>query len=308
MCPMVPTFTCGLLRSNFSLAMSSRPLSTLRVRSCACALPTVAAIDRSADSLSLGAWTAVSTGVASGAGADDQNRTGDLVLTKDALCQLSYIGLRAFRLASSAISRPFASLTSVAATSLVRSDWLAILARVDPEPMALRTEPLTAIAPCALAMRAKAWSGRRGSNPRPTAWKAVTLPLSYSRLRARLPFCSTLRRGKPARASRAPVSRAGLPTATLDPWLAQAEPAFATARVGLPTEARVQRAKVGGEGRTRTFEATRATDLQSAAFDRSATSPVVCVDLESRVLSTSLTLSRTRMFPRLASGGAGGGI
>jgi hypothetical protein len=26
------------------------------------------------------------------------------------------------------------------------------------------------------------WSGRRGSNPRPTAWKAVTLPLSYSRM------------------------------------------------------------------------------------------------------------------------------
>ena len=25
------------------------------------------------------------------------------------------------------------------------------------------------------------WSGRRGSNPRPTAWEAVTLPLSYSR-------------------------------------------------------------------------------------------------------------------------------
>src|SRR5208283_4526696 len=29
----------------------------------------------------------------------------------------------------------------------------------------------------------KLWSGRRGSNPRPTAWKAVTLPLSYSRPR-----------------------------------------------------------------------------------------------------------------------------
>jgi hypothetical protein len=28
-------------------------------------------------------------------GADVQDRTGDLVLTKDALCQLSYIGLRA---------------------------------------------------------------------------------------------------------------------------------------------------------------------------------------------------------------------
>src|ERR1700692_2779751 len=25
------------------------------------------------------------------------------------------------------------------------------------------------------------WSGRRESDPRPTAWKAVTLPLSYSR-------------------------------------------------------------------------------------------------------------------------------
>ncbi len=30
-------------------------------------------------------------------GADDRDRTGDLVLTKDALCQLSYIGLRRFR-------------------------------------------------------------------------------------------------------------------------------------------------------------------------------------------------------------------
>src|SRR5258708_22036469 len=29
--------------------------------------------------------------------------------------------------------------------------------------------------------RLNLWSGRRESNPRPTAWKAVTLPLSYSR-------------------------------------------------------------------------------------------------------------------------------
>jgi hypothetical protein len=28
----------------------------------------------------------------------------------------------------------------------------------------------------------KKWSGRRESNSQPTAWKAVTLPLSYSRL------------------------------------------------------------------------------------------------------------------------------
>jgi hypothetical protein len=35
-----------------------------------------------------------------------------------------------------------------------------------------------------------------------------------------------------------------------------------------------KRAKAGGEGRIRTSEAARATDLQSAAFDRFATSPV----------------------------------
>ena len=33
------------------------------------------------------------------------------------------------------------------------------------------------------------WSGRRGSNPRPTAWKAVTLPLSYSRIRVTIVGC-----------------------------------------------------------------------------------------------------------------------
>ena len=36
-----------------------------------------------------------------------------------------------------------------------------------------------------------------------------------------------------------------------------------------------------GEGRTRTFEATRATDLQSAAFDRFATSPISLCAVES---------------------------
>ena len=81
-------------------------------------------------------------------GADDQNRTGDLVLTKDALCQLSYIGLRAIR-----------------------------LMRAPADPAGRNKPP-----PCS----SEGWSGRRGSNPRPTAWKAVTLPLSYSRLRARV--------------------------------------------------------------------------------------------------------------------------
>ena len=36
------------------------------------------------------------------AGADDQDRTGDLVLTKDVLCQLSYIGLERVRQSATA--------------------------------------------------------------------------------------------------------------------------------------------------------------------------------------------------------------
>ena len=97
------------------------------------------------------------------AGADDQDRTGDLVLTKDALCQLSYIGLRASSRRPSVVGRCHRSSTAVSPT---RSRWLASRSSLD-------------------ASRAsEGWSGRRGSNPRPTAWKAVTLPLSYSRLRA----------------------------------------------------------------------------------------------------------------------------
>ena len=52
----------------------------------------------------------------------------------------------------------------------------------------------------------------------------------------------------------------------------------------------------GGEGRTRTFEAARATDLQSAAFDRFATSPIV-------LLNVSLTRTLRRSSPmELADG------
>ena len=34
---------------------------------------------------------------------------------------------------------------------------------------------------CSCTTCGEGWSGRRGSNPRPTAWEAVTLPLRYSR-------------------------------------------------------------------------------------------------------------------------------
>ena len=103
---------------------------------------------------------------------------------------------------------------------------------------------ITSFTPCSL------WSGRRGSNPRPTAWKAVTLPLSYSRLCA----------ARPHRAAFTLI--VGLPSVALLRALSSRA---------------LRRAKDGGEGRTRTFEAARATDLQSAAFDRFATSPTVCV-------------------------------
>ena len=73
----------------------------------------------------------------------------------------------------------------------------------------------------------------------------MTLPLSYSRIhdlrhRIRTPFCF----------------RALLFPLTTHP------------RIPIPNSSN------GGEGRTRTFEAARATDLQSAAFDRFATSPL----------------------------------
>ena len=93
-------------------------------------------------------------------------------------------------------------------------------------------------------------------------------------------------------------------------------------QVGLPTVARhfrfMRRAEVGGEGRTRTFEATRATDLQSAAFDRSATSPVVCFgvfDFDTCLVRTGRLIAprRSRVLKRLPTplespSGAGGGI
>ena len=61
-CPIVPMFTCGFVLSNFSFAIASPQLTPVKL----------ATVDRS--------------------GAHDQDRTGDLVLTKDALYRLSYVG------------------------------------------------------------------------------------------------------------------------------------------------------------------------------------------------------------------------
>ena len=78
-------------------------------------------------------------------------------LHKDALYLLSYIG-----------TLPQARRATLRRTASRLSRQNAVEAH-SPRPAALP--------------HAMNWSGRRGSNPRPTAWKAVTLPLSYSRLR-----------------------------------------------------------------------------------------------------------------------------
>ena len=112
---------------------------------------------------------------------------------------------------------------------------------------------------CSPGPSCRYWSGRRGSNPRPTAWKAVTLPLSYSRFP---PRSACTRRGALARRNR----RADRPRNRFRPG---GSPCCVTRRTR-----RAPRAPGGGEGRIRTSEAARATDLQSVAFDRSATSPI----------------------------------
>ena len=171
------------------------------------------------------------------------------------------------------------------------------------------------------------WSGRRGSNPRPTAWKAVTLPLSYSRLRGarfaprrygaagpRAPLSTThslLTAGKPAvfltTNSLAPTVSAPLRSVSAARRNAkhcgkknrEGRPLPPTFFARLPRapnlHARASRAgKVGGEGRVRTSVARWAADLQSAAIDRSATSPkyISCDFFEVPLPSTSLRQAR----------------
>ena len=127
------------------------------------------------------------------------------------------------------------------------------------------------------------WSGRRGSNPRPTAWKAVTLPLSYSRFpsgaAAMLPQQALpsdpagLARPRDRPAADIGV-RPGRPSGPETPCRGTESSPDRAPSIASSSPAR-PRATGGGEGRIRTSEAARATDLQSVAFDRSATSPDV---------------------------------
>ena len=114
--------------------------------------------------------------------------------------------------------------------------------------------------------QASNWSGRRESNPRPTAWKAVTLPLSYSR---------------PAREARGESRNSKFVTRgnrhpIFDFRVSTFGPFWWT-----------------GEG-SNLRRPQGSADLQSAAFDHSATCPL-CFILPSALASAGAVM---RLFPR----------
>ena len=127
----------------------------------------------------------------------------------------------------------------------------------------------------------------------------MTLPLSYSRLRGSLYLQLPRRYGVAGTAfvnARSARNSGDWPADILSAGRSFCSPLSARAKLGgscpVASLAISREAKGYGEGRTRTFEAARATDLQSAAFDRFATSPAVCV-VETRCF---LTLTVTRIF------------
>ena len=149
------------------------------------------------------------------------------------------------------------------------------------------------------------WSGRRGSNPRPTAWKAVTLPLSYSRLRGarvaprrvgeagpRAPLSATnslrlqptspaaffyQRLNEPdvtyrnAERRRRNAQRCGQTSRGGEALHTNLLRAFSRASNLLAREPAREEGWWGGEGSN--LRSPKAADLQSAAIDHSATSP-----------------------------------
>jgi hypothetical protein len=95
-------------------------------------------------------------------GAHDQDRTGDLILTKDVLYRLSYVG------GLSSLKKP----PSLYNYNLHNDRSLPLLVSCTPTGESAR--------PLAKPI----WSGKRDSNPRPSAWKADALatellPLIY---------------------------------------------------------------------------------------------------------------------------------
>src|SRR4051794_677399 len=158
MWPIVPMLTCGFVRSNFFLATAVR--------------------SHSSGSARRAPKTAIWRGGRGMNGAHNRTRTDDLFLTKEVLCQLSYVGSgRTDRLC-----------------------WLRAGRR--------STVPGRGSAPFGRSPRTRdsRWSRRRDSNPEPAVYKTAALPIE---LRRRSPKQGPACQGMPEDDRRAPEEGQG---------------------------------------------------------------------------------------------------
>ena len=258
-------------------------------------------------------------------GAHDQNRTGDLVLTKDVLCQLSYIGLRACGASAdkSAVPHliappnrprcasvlrpdrpPCASsllsnrrLTSRRASSVAfqpnhRGPGLACAPKHAGGSYGRRLERETGIEPATNSLEGcdsttellpPASSPPSAFRPRVT----VSTRLTACTLRRLTRYLAATAGTFPARAYRlldlppaancdtrdARAQSAPCPLTNLAPARLLRAPLIQPAIHRPSTRQNVR----WWRGKESNLRSPRATDLQSAAFDRFATSPAVCV-------------------------------
>src|SRR5216684_322401 len=183
MCPIVPTFTCGLLRSNFSFAIAS-PQSSRMPDSGVCLVVTVSFAILRADFRS-DFLNPLQVKLAHERLIGNGQRGVQLLRGLSRLCGRRVRGFK------DAAGQHFFKLANlhVAALHFLQKAFqrsggkdplnggfqlleLPRFLNFDPGLLKCHFESLSLI---------NLWSGRRESNPRPTAWKAVTLPLSYSR-------------------------------------------------------------------------------------------------------------------------------
>jgi hypothetical protein len=124
-------------------------------------------------------------------GAGIRDRTEDLLITSQMLYQLSYAGpLYVLYSDIAVLQKPVKSGCGIL---VFKSEQIVILMRstgaggsdfMGSNDLLTKAETTSRIQErhrgWAIAGK-RGWSGRRESNSQPTAWKAVTLPLSYSR-------------------------------------------------------------------------------------------------------------------------------
>ena len=183
-------------------------------------------------------------------GADDQDRTGDLVLTKDALCQLSYIGLQ----------------HQHSGTFRLRAGLPGRSSRFGIDSRERRLERETGIEPATNSLE---------------GCDSTTELLPPRRHPMRYPLRHFGETARPRQRTLSTLCASHSPAPTSTTRFRVVETDTGATKLGLLARssrrrARPRAAEVGGEGRVRTSVATRAADLQSAAIDRSATSPNLC--------------------------------